>query len=599
MKKRDFCIEVTLSVILFFVRAAATLTCCEASDGKPLHYVTQISNVLSRGPETIVDLQPFRRTASIRIKGPGSEEGSATLINLNPNINAWYLLVLNWQGGPSEAYHLENPKPESQMLMLDSGYSSGPVIVQGKNKFPCDLWVAPQESLKKAVRTGIPYASLCDGKLYLRNLTKGHRTSLEAVTDFLRDKVPGGEKIISTVRDSFFKYQYQKKAEEQTELAPREVTPGIKVYNRPSPALLGPGETKPIVKPDDLGIELDESARGGIVPGFWYGAKGNPGIYISVIMPNRISPEVMRSYSKVVNSLDGVESGGLVYLVAFDLNQFDLKFALGTDHPRVGWSAHIPDQMRDKNLPGPDGISTVSPLVSTGLINPVDSAKVAAAFTGGFKRVHGAFKYGTLSLINHGSHYGFIENGVQFSRLCPQLSTLYILDNGHIEMKTWTAKDDTLLPRIRYARQNGVPLIAGVDQVTGLSAPGDLVGRWGPGNWSGSEDTKLRTLRAGAGLQESRGSRFLIYAFFWSATPSAMARVFQAYGCRYAMHLDMNAPVHTYLAIYRRQDASIYVEHLIRQMGDADMTVKGQRVPRFLVTADDRDFFYMIRKEMR
>ena len=89
-------------------------------------------------------------------------------------------------------------------------------------------------------------------------------------------------------------------------------------------------------------------------------------------------------------------------------------------------------------------------------------------------------------------------------------------------------------------------------------------------------------MRAGAALQESSGERFLIYAFFWSATPSAMARVFQAYQCRYAMLLDMNALVHTYLAVYKKQGSNLYVQHLIQKMSEADMTVKGRYIPRFL-----------------
>ena len=151
---------------------------------------------------------------------------------------------------------------------------------------------------------------------------------------------------------------------------------------------------------------------------------------------------------------------------------------------------------------------------------------------------------------------------------------------------------------MRYARQNGVPLIAGFDETTQMSVPGPLVNRWGEGNWSGSKDEKLRTLRAGAALQESQGRRFLVYAFFWSATPSAMARVFQAYQCRYAMLLDMNALVHTYLAVYKRQGPRLYVQHLIQGMAEVDMTVKGQYIPRFLGYADDRDFFYLTRKEV-
>jgi hypothetical protein len=345
-----------------------------------------------------------------------------------------------------------------------------------------------------------------------------------------------------------------------------------------------------------LGIQIEGSTGNGVVPGLWFAAKGNPGIYVSVIIPGLIAPEVMSSYRNIVNVLDSVELAQQVYLVAFDLGRFDVKYELGTDHPGVGWSAHTLSQMRDKDLPGPDGINTTAPLVRTGLVNPKDSVKTVATFTGGFKRHHGAFKYGEFAIRNHGSHYGFLENGVICSTLQPGLSTLYSLNDGFTEMKTWTGDDNALLPRIKYARQNGVPLIADLDRTTGASVPGALVARWGPGNWSGSADEKLRTMRSGAALQEFKGKRYLIYAFFWSATPSAMARVFQAYRVRYAMLLDMNALEHTYLAVYRRDGAKLYVQHLIQGMSGFDMSVKGQYIPRFLGYADDRDFFYLTRK---
>ena len=83
------------------------------------------------------------------------------------------------------------------------------------------------------------------------------------------------------------------------------------------------------------------------------------------------------------------------------------------------------------------------------------------------------------------------------------------------------------------------------------------------GNWSGSADKKLRTLRAGLCLQEAEGKQFLLYGYFSSATPSSMARVFQACGCRYAMLLDMNALEHTYMAVYHMQGSRLLTQHLI------------------------------------
>jgi hypothetical protein len=221
-----------------------------------------------------------------------------------------------------------------------------------------------------------------------------------------------------------------------------------------------------------------------------------------------------------------------------------------------------------------------------------------ATFTGGFKRDHGAFTYGDFARRNRGSHYGFAQQGVLMSSLIAGLSTLFVLDNGQVVMKTWEAADEALLPRIRDARQNGVPLIE-YDRDSGISHPGALVARWGQGNWSASAEEQPRTLRAGACLQESASHRFLIYGYFSGATPSAMARVFQAYGCRYAMHLDMNALEHTYLALYLRKGEHVEVEHLIDDMSQLDLRAKegGVLAPRFLGMPDDRDFFFLTRKE--
>ena len=87
---------------------------------------------------------------------------------------------------------------------------------------------------------------------------------------------------------------------------------------------------------------------------------------------------------------------------------------------------------------------------------------------------------------------------------------------------------------------------------------------------------KLRTMRSGAALQTNHGKRFLIYAVFSDATPSAMARIFQAYRCDYAMLLDMNALEHTYLALYRRSGSQMFVDHLLKGMSEVDKSAGGR-----------------------
>ena len=229
------------------------------------------------------------------------------------------------------------------------------------------------------------------------------------------------------------------------------------------------------------------------------------------------------------------------------------------------------------------------------MVPPTDAARTVAAFAGGFKRDHGAFRSGSLAERNHGSHYGFVEEGVVFSKLQPGLATVFTTVSGEVQMGTWSADDAARMASIRDARQNGVPLID-YDPRRKASVPGALVNAWGEGNWSGSANEDLRTVRAGLCEQDAEGRRFLVFAYFSSASPSAMARVFQAYHCRYAMHLDMNALEHTYFAAYVSQGGRRAVEHLIDGMDVLDRQAGGVLAPRFVGYPDNRDFFYLTRR---
>lgn len=537
---------------------------------------------------TIVDLQPERSTESVSLAVGPAMQTRIELINLNPRINAWYLLSIERAGTAPRRYHLENADPARQRVHLDP---RGQLLLSGIGAdLHCEIGGTESPTLLDRARSGaLPYAPLCGERLYLRNKVAGTYTDLERVTNFLRDHVWGGEQIISFAKNRLYNDAYVEPAlPAEGGADPRSAA----LADAPRAAAL-PGPKADIrIVPTHLG--LNTGTRDGLLPGRWYAMPDAPGIYVSATQP-------LSAYQgAVTGSVDTVEAGALDYLVAFDLGRFDLGFELGTDHPRVGWSPRIRDEMRDASRPGPDGIADSAPLARNGMISPPLSARTAAAFTGGFKREHGAFRYGDLALRNAGSHYGFIEQGVLFSRLQPGLATLYVLDDGSVGMKTWTADDDRLLPRIRHARQNGVALVE-FDAAGGRSDTGRLVAQWGPGNWSGSKEERLRTLRAGACLAETGGRQYLIYGYFSTATPTAMAQVFKAYGCRYAMHLDMNALEHTYLAIYTRNAQGLQVQHLVDGMEavdnkGGDKAGNGFR-PRFLGFPDDRDFFYLVRRE--
>ena len=542
-------------------------------------------------PKSIFDLQQFRTSETVTAEVPGRGAQTITLTNLNPAVNAWLLLTLSGMG---RTYHLENAAPLRQQIRLATADIPVLTVTEGSSTYRCELWGERPSALERASAAPAAYAPLCDGRLYLRNPVVGHRTGLERITDFLRDKVWSGDAVVGIVRDELFRDAYR----ESGTVGPRYASEGVDDPNGPRSASIDPPAANVAAKPPDLGIPVEYATSGGFLLGRWYPAKDLSGVHVSVIQPNAIARTILDSARQPVNRLDAVEATALDYLVAFDLAEFDLGFSLGTDHPRVDWSPRVPSNTYDDALPGPDGVGSSAPLVRTGVLTPSQAERVIATFTGGFKREHGAFHYGPLAAQNHGSHYGFIESGTVFSKLQPGLATVYVLDDGSVDMKTWTRADDGMLGRISSARQNGVALIE-PDATTAKPAPGKFVNKWGPGNWSGSANEDLRTLRAGAWLQDTGSKRFLIYGYFSTATPSAMARVFQAYGCRYAMPLDMNALEHTYLAIYVREARKVTAEHLVAGMEQVDKIVGGQLVPRFVGFPDNRDFFYLLRRESR
>ncbi len=570
--------------------AAACSLAAEPSLPSAATLAAQRTQYEAEVPKTILELQPYRSETRAAVMRTDGTSGMATLTNLNPYVNSWYLLAIDWPaaaGGPA-TYHLQNPYPRLQTLRLRAA-DVHTVTVTNDQGLLCTMWANDgRGELAAASSSGLPYAPLCSGALYLRNPTTGHQTSLERITDFLRDHVWGGDRVVNFVKQEFYRDAFlEKGAIGSVSSAPAPVTHG------PVPASLAPEYIGRETLTEGLGLDLGTAARQ-LQLGQWYAVPELPGVFVSAVAARYLAAPLLEREAHV-NPLDAVELDALVYLVAFDLQLLDLHFVLGTDHPRLDWSERPPPAARDPRLPGPDGVATAAPLVTNGMVSPAEAQRTIATFAGGFKRSHGAFRFGPLADVNHGSHYGFIEQGVIFSKLQPGLATVLVMDDGAVDLRTWTASDQALLPKIRDARQNGVPLIE-YDARQQNGVPGELVDLWGPGNWSGSAEEVLRTLRAGLCLQERGSQRFLVYGYFSAATPSAMTRVFQAYQCRYAMHLDMNALEHTYLALYVRRAGQLLVEHLIEGMQQVDRTAGREFAPRFLAFPDDRDFFYLTRR---
>jgi hypothetical protein len=570
---------------------------------------------------SILDLQPYREVSTATMDSDASSMRQVSLTNLNPYVGAWYVLSITpfdpkVAAGKSLRYTIENPFPADQLVSLDPRFADGLVLTGVQGITHCPLWPKDEASpLEVARATKVPYATLCGGKLFLLNETHGRVSAKEWGAAFLRDYVWGGEKITELVKDTIYQDSRLQKAEISKSQptptptsSPGAPTTAIAATPTPVPAPTPPftklitpraasidkAYTGALLKPVEVGIKIPLPAGSEMRAGEWYPTVHNADVFVSAFSAKLVDSEILKTFPDRVKPLDTVETNALNYLIAFDLKQFEVGYLLGTEHPKVNWSPRASEKLRDNPL-GPDGIDTITPIIPTGVLPPHLVTRAVSTFTSGFKREHGAFLYGPLSLTNKSSHYGWINNGVIFSTLQPGLATIVIRTDGNVEMRTWRAEDQLTLPTVLHARQNGVPIID-QDPVTKESKPGLYVGQWGPGNWSGSSEGRQRALRAAICLTENQGRKFLVYGYFSSVTPNAMARVFQAYNCSYAFHLDMNALEHTYLALYRDQTKNFSTEHLIPGMNVLDREYGGKIAPRFVAEPDNRDFFYILRK---
>jgi hypothetical protein len=540
---------------------------------------------------TVMVIQPFQTTTTVTL----ADQSRLWLTDINPNVRGRYLLVRQRAGRNDYNFvDIENPIREQAVSLGESGL----VVTQGDTRVSCAFRTVDGRDL--FVPMGQPITPFCEGRLLVRSQQGGYRTTEEAATSLLRSMGGIGESLISIYKTTVGQdANLERAGSAQANGAAPEQTTTVAL---PRQAPVNPGNANQVFPINRLAVQVAPPAtRTTLRPGLWYPTANQQGVAISLIAPRQIDPSVMQRNANLVHPLDDVESDAIVYLMAFDTATYTLNYRVGTDHPGVEWSSRPPGA---HNGPGPDGIENIRPLARVGMVPPQERPRLAAAFAGGFKRDHGAFRYGPLASVNNGSHYGFVEDGVVLSRLIPGLSTMIGRTDGTLELRTWTEGDEASLNTVVFARQNGMPIVE--TDASGNTVPGRTIRSWGVGNWSGAlvisrdpngqnqRSADLRTLRSGICMQTHAGHTWLIYGYFTAATPSAMARVFQAYGCSHAMMLDMNAPELAYAALYAQgENGSIRVEHLNNTMGNTD---PGSGRFRFLSSNDNRDFFTVLRR---
>jgi hypothetical protein len=105
----------------------------------------------------------------------------------------------------------------------------------------------------------------------LRNAATGHRTALEATTEFLRERVWGGEKIIALGHVLMGDMQ-----RETGQIGDRTQTPaGTQAAGEPLAALIDWKYRDRVLSSNNLGIGLDRAQKTGLTPGAWYAANEN------------------------------------------------------------------------------------------------------------------------------------------------------------------------------------------------------------------------------------------------------------------------------------------------------------------------------------
>ena len=148
---------------------------------------------------TIFDLQKFIDIYEEDIPSETAKKGNVKLINLNRNIEKWYLLAIIWPGEVDyQFFHLENPYPTHQFIRLSTEQPGSLEILSFANKKNCLLFKEKKNS--PLIRAGLkksPYAPLCTGRVLLRNPTEGNVSSEEKAVNFLRNNIWKGENFIN------------------------------------------------------------------------------------------------------------------------------------------------------------------------------------------------------------------------------------------------------------------------------------------------------------------------------------------------------------------------------------------------------------------
>jgi len=248
-----------------------------------------------------------------------------------------------------------------------------------------------------------------------------------------------------------------------------------------------------------------------------------------------VSPDQKRAYAGVA-------------LVRMDLSKLQLHMMPGFQEP-----SHTPQVVRA--------------ISSLGEVPPDEQQNLIAAFNGGFKTVNG--------------HYGMMVDGVTLLPARPNMGTVAVYSDGHVQIGVW-GKDILPTPDLIAYRQNCPPLIEAGQLNPDLSY--NNRNEWG---YTGNTDITWRT---GVGI--TRDGQYLIYAVGNGTSAMTLAQVLQEAGAYSAIQLDINqfyAHFETYHpnSPSNSRDLNLIAERLLNKMINME---------HIYITPNARDFFYLTTK---
>lgn len=199
-----------------------------------------------------------------------------------------------------------------------------------------------------------------------------------------------------------------------------------------------------------------------------------------------------------------------------------------------------------------------------GMVPTSDQQDLIAAFNGGFKAVNG--------------HYGMVINDVTLLPARPNMGTVAIYRDGHVQIGAW-GKDITPSTDIIALRQNCPPLIDGGQLSPDLAY--DNRNEWG---YTGNTDITWRT-----GLGISEDGRYLIYAVGNGTSAVTLANVLKEAGAYAAIQLDINQYYAHFETYQPNAPSAPNGSHIVA----VRLLDKMTNITNLYLTPNARDFFYL------